>query len=208
MHTHPLRRYSRRTLLLLWLPSTLLSLSLAAILIAEPPTPASIGHFQATKISSTLFAAAPPHGQVLGDSVIADNDTRSHMLERYLRSQGSPLASHAGTFITVADRYDLDWRLLPAIAGAESSFGLHIPKNSYNAWGWGIPTGATSGVGFSSWDSAIATVGQGLRAKYFDQGLNTLPKIESRYTPPSAARADHPWVNSVEQFMWEIEHAT
>jgi hypothetical protein len=128
------------------------------------------------------------------------------MLERYLKAERSPLASHAATFIAVADRYDLDWRLLPALAGAESGFGQHIPKNSFNAWGWGIPTGAKSGVGFDSWDDGIETVGRGLKTKYIDKGYTTLLKMESKYTPPSAAQASHPWVSSIEQFMLELEH--
>ena len=30
----------------------------------------------------------------------------------------------------------LDYRLVPAISGVESTFGKHIPDNSYNAYGW------------------------------------------------------------------------
>jgi hypothetical protein len=142
----------------------------------------------------------------LGESLVADNDTRIHILQKFLRSYGSPLASHAGTFIAVADEYNLDWRLLPAIAGAESTFGKYTPKNSYNAWGWGIPTGAQSGLGFDSWDHGIETVGQGLRQKYLNKGYTTLRKMEARYTPPSAAQASHPWVTSIEQFMLEMEY--
>ncbi len=162
--------------------------------------------FQAGSLNASLFAAAPPHGQVLGESVIADADTRTHILRKFLQSYNSPLANHAGTFVTVADKYDLDWRLLPAIAGIESGFGKRIPRNSFNAWGWGIPTGAQSGIGFDSWDEGIETVGRGLRKGYLNRGYVTLRQMESRYTPPSAANPEHPWVNGVEHFMWELEH--
>jgi hypothetical protein len=206
MHLPNLRSYTRRTLLLLWLPSTFLALSLGALLVSGSNPSSSATPFQAGNVSGNLFAAAPPRGQVLGDSVIGNADTRTHLLEHYLTAQGSPLANHAGTFITVADRYDLDWRLLPALAGTESGFGQYIPKNSYNAWGWGIPTGAQSGMGFSSWDTGIETVGRGLRSSYLAKGYTTLLEIESRYTPPSAAQSNHPWVTSIQQFMSEIEH--
>src|SRR5690349_15718779 len=67
-------------------------------------------------------------------------DFRVIALARYLESVDSPLAPHAELFIKEADRNNLDWRLVPAIAGLESSFGKHIPSDSYNAWGWGIFT--------------------------------------------------------------------
>jgi hypothetical protein len=207
MHMPNLRRYTRRTLLLLWLPSTFIALAIAAILIDSPSPSVSAKAFQAGSVSGNLFAAAPPHGSVLGDSIVVGSDVRARILQDYLRQQGSPLATHAGTFITIADKYDLDWRLLPAIAGAESGFGRVIPPGSFNAWGWGIPTGAQRGLGFDSWDDGIETVGRGLRTSYFNNGYTTLLSIESRYTPPSAAQPSHPWVNSVQQFMYEIEHS-
>src|SRR5690606_408949 len=153
-----------------------------------------------------LFAAAPPRGQVLGDSIVAGTDARVAIVSEYLRYRNSPMVGSAATFVAVADKYDLDWRLLVAIAGKESSFGKFIPPGSYNAWGWGIPTGAQRGIGFSSWDEGIDTVANGLRKHYFNKGYDTLIEIESKYTPPSAAQADHPWVAGVSQFMHEIEN--
>lgn len=205
MSSNHLRGATRRTLLALWLPSTLLLLVVGGVFISQPNALDTLDRFSAGN-DDRLFAAAPPRGAVLGDSIVIDHDARAHMLETYLRQRGSPMASHAGTFIAVADKYDLDWRLLPAIAGAESTFGKFTPKQSHNAWGWGIPTGAQKGIGFSSWDQGIETVGLGLRTKYFDQGYTSLRKIESRYTPPSAANPNHPWVAAVEQFMYEIEN--
>src|SRR5690606_37956205 len=103
-----------------------------------------------------------------------------------LSAQNSPMVEAAPAFVHVADKYNLDWRLLVAIAGKESSFGKYIPPGSYNAWGWGIWTGQQSGAGFSSWADGVESVGYGLRKHYFDKGYDTLLEIESRYTPPSA----------------------
>ena len=136
---------------------------------------------------------------------MASGDARSAQVANYLASRNSPMTSSAQTFVSVADRYRLDYRLLVAIAGKESSFGVHIPKNSFNAWGWGVPTGANKGIGFRSWDEGIETVGKGIREKYFDRGFTNLAKIEPIYTPPSAARVDHPWRTGVAQFMSDIE---
>lgn len=199
------QRHLRRTLLLLWFPSMLLLLITTGVLLSQNSLPQPVLQLAAST-SGSMYAAAPPNNQVLGDSIVADHDARVQILTKYLKAQKSPLANHAGTFVTVADKYSLDWRLLPAIAGKESGFGRVIPSGSHNAWGWGIPTGAKSGHAFSTWDAAIETVGRGLREKYYNRGYDTLMEIESLYTPPSAARPDHPWKNGVAGFMAEIEH--
>ena len=108
-------------------------------------------------------------------------DKRVVHLKAYLASHGSPIAAEAHTFIREADRNNLDWRLVAAIAGTESTFGKHIPRNSYNAWGWGIPTGAKSGVGFKDWEEGIAAVSEGLRKNYIDRGATSLVQIGQIY---------------------------
>ncbi len=108
-------------------------------------------------------------------------DIRAKVLENYLESVQSPMAPYAEVFVREADKYELDWRLVPAIAGLESSFGKYIPAGSYNAFGWGIFTGKTSGKTFQSWEDAISTVSQGLKEKYIDDGLITIESIGNRY---------------------------
>jgi hypothetical protein len=180
--------------------------SSTGFLLTELSSKPSIVPLASNATSVGLFAAAPPKSQVLGDSIVANNDIRTAMVAAFLRGHRSPMAESAGTFVAVADKYHLDWRLLVAIAGKESSFGLHTPSNSYNAWGWGIPTGAQSGLAFNSWNAGIETVGKGLRTKYYDQGFTSLAQIEASYTPPSAANPQHPWRVGVAQFMYDIEH--
>lgn len=204
----PLKRtHLRRTLLLLWLPSMALLIPTAGILLASTnQSPESVSFIPLEQPQNGgLFAAAPPRGQVLGDSIVTGSDERIAIVSEYLRSKGSPMAGSAPAFVSMADKYNLDWRLLVAIAGKESTFGLYIPPGSYNAWGWGIPTGAQRGIGFDSWEDGIETVARGLRKGYFNKGYDTLMEIESMYTPPSAAQADHPWVAGVSHFMYELE---
>jgi hypothetical protein len=201
----PQKAMLRRTLLSLWLPSSLVLMYAASFLLNETNNirPTFIPYVAQEGVS--LFAAAPPKGSVLGDSVVANADIRAAKIAKFLRDKNSPMVGSAGTFVTIADRYRLDWRLLVAIAGKESTYGRHIPPGSYNAWGWGIPTGAQSGIGFRSWDEGIEVVGRGLRTKYYDRGLDTLAEIESAYTPPSAANPEHPWRTGVARFMYELE---
>jgi len=140
--------------------------------------------------------------QLTSTSTVKTVDIRVQKLETYLTRHNSPLASHAEYFVETADKYELgeNWCLVPAIAGVESTFGKFIPKNSYNAWGWGIPTGAQSGIGFDGWDDGIETVTAGLKNNYIGKGADTLPEMGRIYAPPSKT-----WANNVRFFMDKIE---
>jgi len=54
-------------------------------------------------------------------------DERVPLLRGYLQAKDSSLASYAAEMVVAADKYQFDWRLLPAIAGKESSFGKKTP---------------------------------------------------------------------------------
>lgn len=151
-----------------------------------------------------LFAALPRQGTVLGATIVG-KDGREEQLTSFLQRYNSPLTPSAATFIKIADKYNLPWTLLPAIAGKESGFGKVIPINSYNAWGWGIHTGQNSGISFSSWEEGIEKVAAGIKKDYFNKGLDTPSKMEPKYTPPSAA-SHHSWLQGVEFFMDQLEN--
>jgi len=131
-------------------------------------------------------------------------DQRIVLLESFLKKQGSPLASQAAVLVEVADKYKFDWRLLPAIAGKESSFGKRIPwdkengKSSHNAWGWGVYGQKTPS--FSSWEEAIASVAAGLRHEYYNKGYITPELIMKKFTP----RSDGSWAQGVRTIMEQI----
>lgn len=108
-------------------------------------------------------------------------DNRPRLLGAYLESKNSPISEDAHVFVEEADRLGLDWKLVAAISGVESTFGKHIPSNSYNAWGWGIPTGAASGIGFASWSEGITTVSEGLKFRYIDRGATSIEAIGRIY---------------------------
>lgn len=140
--------------------------------------------------------------QTLGASTSLDE--RAPLLKGYLKAKGSPLAPYAEEMIVTSDKYQFDWRLLPAIAGKESSFGRKIPwdkqeqKQSYNAWGWGIYGNQV--LSFSSWEEGIEKVGAGLRDGYFNKNLMTLEDIMRYFTP----RSDGSWARDVSYFMEEM----
>ncbi len=126
-------------------------------------------------------------------------DARAANLQRYLRRLNSPLYDHAELIVQVSDEYNLDYRLLVAIAGQESTFGRYIPENSYNAWGWGIYGDQV--LRFDSWEEGIRTVAAGLKKNYVDRGLITPGDIMKVYTPSSNGS----WANAIRHFFQRIE---
>lgn len=152
---------------------------------------------------SAIFTALPPRRAVLGKSVVG-KESRPLILEKYLKSYNSPLADHAQTLINAADKYNLDWRLLPAIAGQESTFCRTIPHNSHNCWGWAIHERYTKK--FETWEGAIETVGKGLKEGYIDKGLTTPEQIMTRYCPRSITERGGSWATAVNYFLWEMDN--
>ena len=152
----------------------------------------------------SLFASVPKVVSLFGFTQ-GEEYPRAAQLEKYLITRKSPMAASAKTFVEVADQCPMDWTLLPAIAGKESAFGRIIPINSYNAFGWAVYTGQTSGAVFDSWDHAIQRVGEGLCENYIKQGRNTPELIEQLYTPQSA-RTHGGWRTDVTFMMEQIKN--
>lgn len=123
-------------------------------------------------------------------------DERVEKLKAYFAKHNSPLKPYAYDFVYYADLYGLDWKLVPAISGVESTFGKRIPRNSYNAYGW-----ANGNYSFTSWEQSIEVVSRTLKEKYVDRGYNTVPKIARMYAPPSTT-----WSGNVQFFMNQIEN--
>ena len=125
-------------------------------------------------------------------------DNRAKILKLYLERYNSPLAEHADTFIAEADKHNLDWKMVAAISGVESGFGLAIPPYSYNGWGFNVY--GNNVRGFASWDDGIEVVSKALREEYMDaRGARNVYEIGSTYA------ADPAWAYKVTNYMNEIE---
>lgn len=133
---------------------------------------------------------------------VGEADPRKEKLEAFLRFHRSPVSGDAGHFVAEADRLGLDWRLVAAILGVESTFGRHIPPGSYNGWGWGVFTGASDGMHFAGWKDGITKVSEGLRYNYVDRGAVSIEQIGRIYA------ASPRWAGNVRFFMDRIENFT
>src|SRR3989344_9708335 len=87
-------------------------------------------------------------------------DGRVTALQKFFAQYESPLEPYAGLIVELADKYNMDYRLVPAIAMKESTLCHKIPKDSYNCWGYGIYGGKVTR--FENYEEAIATVSKGL----------------------------------------------
>lgn len=110
------------------------------------------------------------------ESIEDIREARAKAIDSYFKDRSMPLEGTGMTFVLVAEKYGLDWRLLPAIGVRESSGGK--AACGYNAFGWG----SCKLHNFHSYDEAIEALGRNLgganknTARYY-AGKNTLEKL-------------------------------
>jgi len=129
---------------------------------------------------------------------IYEPDYREIRLKLFLKSHRSPMVAVSGYLVDMADKYELDYRLIPAIAGVESSFGRAMPPNSYNAYGWN-----NGKFYFISWEEGVEVVARTLKEKYLNKGRDNVYEIAPMYCPSSST-----WAGKVLSFMEEIDRLT
>lgn len=132
-------------------------------------------------------------------------DPRVLAMNKFLTDYHSPMAQNAEVFITEADKYGLDWRLVASISGVESAFGNLIPKGSNNAWGWRGINGNDAGWSmFTTWEDAIKHITERLALGY---GTDLTPMdIQNTYCPPCGETGLNSWARGVTGFMNELEY--
>lgn len=153
---------------------------------------------------SLLFSDRPVVGEKIAETKISYSqiieakklDNKAKILSKYLASYNSPMQYHAQDFIDASDSFGLDWRLLPSIAGVESTFGKQIP-GGFNAWGWGVY--GNQAIFFTSWRDGMFTIAKGLRENYLNRGLTDPFAMNRIY-----AASPH-WGGKVSYFMADLE---
>ena len=90
----------------------------------------------------------------------------AQQIDNYFRAKKMPLVGYGSKMIEISDKYNLDWRLLPAISVRETSGGLHMCKG--NPFGWG-----SCKIGFKTVNESIEIVGN---------RLGTLPIYKDKTT--------------------------
>lgn len=119
-----------------------------------------------------------------GEALIAAAPTTANAIDKYLLSKNSPLAGYGPKFMSAGIKYGVDPRLLIAIAGQESSFGLTGNAVAIkNAWGIGPHKS------YASWDAGIDAAFYNIAEGdyYFKEGRYTINEIQERWAPLGVA---------------------
>lgn len=171
---------------------------------ASTPTMLSLNPQQDSSIAAAGQSFQPPANQVDGiQSTIEGGDARVTLVANFLKRHDSPLQPYddwGRKLVAIADKYQLDYRLLPSIAMQESNLCKHIPEGTHNCLGFGI-TG-TSTLSFDTYENSFDRAAKTLKEKYIDEGLTTPLQIMRKYTPPS----DGSWQASVNQWLTEMNY--
>ncbi len=132
-------------------------------------------------------------------------DSRPEKLTKFFEVYNPDLVGNVSDFIRVADRFNLDWRLLPAISGSESTFGKHTPScANYNIFGWTSTSSPCGFWRFESYSDAINLVGEKIATKnaYSSfQRTGELKELAFTYNPGGTEA----WIEKVEFFMNKLE---
>lgn len=82
-------------------------------------------------------------------------DTRAERINAYYGTWNLPLAGHGEFMVEMSDKYNLDWRLIPAIGMRETTGGKFACYN--NPFGWG-----SCKIKFDNFEEAIETLARNL----------------------------------------------
>lgn len=147
-------------------------------------------------ITPIVQAEAPQDNSYTADTIVngLNQQQRAEQIDAFFASrENAPLTGYGIYFVRAADRYGIDYRLLPAISIIESSGGKEACKRNgkltYNAFGWG---GCT--IAFNSYEQAIDVITKNLAgheektARYY--AGKTIDQVINFYNPPSI-RSDY-----------------
>ena len=147
-------------------------------------------------ITPIVQAEAPTDNSYTQDTIVdgLNQHDRAQKIDEFFASrENSPLSGYGIYFVQAADKYGIDYRLLPAIATIESNGGKEACKKNgvdiHNGFGWG---GCT--IAFHSYEEAIDVITKNLaghdpKTERFYKG-KTIDQVINYYNPPSV-RSDY-----------------
>lgn len=126
-------------------------------------------------------------------------DLRDLQMHAVLEEYHSPMTGFEHELIQIAQDNNLDWTLMAAIAGTESSFGLHMPANCLNPYGWGIY--GDHKLCFADFAEAASTVSSGLSSRYNTSSLESIGRTYNQVSTEG-------WIAHTRYFMNKIKQAS
>lgn len=139
--------------------------------------------------STVVVSASEENGPLVQESTDnkqKDLKEKALKIDQYFRSRNLPLAGYGEKFVIEAEKNDLPYNLLPAIAMIESTgykFACKKPEGKNNGFGWG-----SCKIAFDSVDEAIEVIAHHLggshpnTARYYEG--KDIEGILNTYNPP------------------------
>ncbi len=172
------------------------------------PTPTPEASVIKTPTQPAETVRATPHAELNYIDDFLNGQQCAHCTCLYNDGDKTPLLGTGDAFQANGTLFNIDPRLIVAIAGQETSFGLHTccTRNN-NAWNWFWCYADNSCQGqpcqhspFDSWGSGIKTVSKYMRKNYLNRGYNTIPLIGHKYCVDNCDA----WVGGVARFYREL----
>ena len=168
---------------------------LVATAISMNAFTASVNNAIAPIIAQTEVSAEETKLQV-------EREEKAAKIDAYFAKRNMPLAGTGMKMVIEAEKNNIDWRIIPALAVRESTGGKHACKSvTYSPFGFG-----SCKINFKSWDHAIEIVATNLggnnpRTARAYGGKTLRGKLEA-YNPPSVVPT---YANEVIALMNKIE---
>ena len=119
----------------------------------------------------------PAPGLLHGEQKAPVADQRLARLQAFFGKSDCPAKAYSDDFLAAADRYDLDWRLLPSISYVESTGGKSTRNNNLFGWDSGRAIFRTARQG-------IHEVGYSLTHSHLYRSKN-IDQLLATYNPSS-----------------------
>lgn len=185
-------------LISLWVPLNF-SLLAVAIFYLMKPYSSTLSNPPKPYVFAQEYIQSPPSPTLLNYNISPQVDVRVTTLTKFLQKYNSPLTDLAPYLVTQADRWGLDYTLIPAIAMQESLGCKVIPNDSFNCWGFGIY--GSKVTKFSSYEEAIAQVAKTIKESYIKNGLTNSTLLENIWAPQSEGQ----WSYAVNYFTGKMK---
>lgn len=149
----------------------------------------------------SIFSAKP---MVLGSatSTVQGDDARAERIDKIFEKYNCPIQGHGQKFVEAADKNNIPYWLVAAVAFQESSCGKQTPKvegaETYNLYGWGV--WGEHVKQFDDLDHGIEVVSKYMYDMFYSKGVTEPCEIMKTYTPPSKGS----WCAGVKFFRDEI----
>lgn len=183
------------------------TLSVLSVPLNNNSLVATSSHFAtATPLASPIFKEIKNFEDQLSKK---ENAVQAAKIDQYFANNNLPLAGYGKFFVETSDKYNLDWRLLAAIAMRESTGGKNpCPNGSKNVFGW-----HSCKTYFKTYEEAIDKVGQHLAgevkstAGYYKN--KTIPQKLKRYNSviPDYTQDIYSIMNKIENQKVDVELA-